>query len=201
MYHKEVNERKDFGMKKWIFAMAALMMSSSVFAKTNNGPYLAVRFAGTGLEAELDGIDHSKESNTVFTYGAAFGVRVKDIRAELDWASSSRADYGEYSYLQQRVMLQLYYDIPIRSIIRPFVNVGAGFAYTDFEKRHHSSSYNEDGSSFAWNAGAGLTLAVSRALNVDLGYRYVDAGKKEFYDWPKLKMQAHEGYLGFRYTF
>ena len=187
-------------MKKWVLAVMALMVSAPAFARTNNGPYIAVRFAGTGLEAEMDGVEHSKEKNTVFTYGAALGIRLKDVRAELDWASASRADYGEYSYLQQRVMLQLYYDIPLRSVIRPFINVGAGMAYTDFEKRHHSSS-DDDGSSFAWNAGAGLTLAVNRAINVDVGYRYVDAGKKEFYDWPKLKMRAHEGYLGFRYTF
>ena len=127
-------------MKKWVLAAMALMVSAPAFARTNNGPYIAVRFAGTGLEAEMDGVEHSKEKNTVFTYGAAFGIRLKDVRAELDWASASRADYGEYSYLQQRVMLQLYYDIPLRSVIRPFINVGAGMAYTDFEKRHHSSS-------------------------------------------------------------
>lgn len=186
-------------MKKWILAVMALMVSTSVLARTNNGPYVAVRFAETGLEAEKENTEHSKEKSTVFTYGVAFGVRLKDVRAELDWASASRADYDEYSYLQQRFMFQLYYDIPFRSIIRPFINVGAGVAYTDFKKRHHSSS--DDGSSFAWNAGAGVTLAVNRAINVDVGYRYIDAGKKEFYNWPKLKMRAHEGYLGFRYTF
>ena len=150
--------------------------------------------------------DGEKEHDTSFAFLMAFGVRVKSFRAEFEWAniSRNRLKHGpkeRTSYDQQRYMAQFYYDFPLRSAFRPYLNVGAGAAYTDVSYRYYNTHDTDNDTTVAWNAGAGLGINVTRAWSFDLGYRYVDSGKLKAFDDATVKVRSHEGYMGIRYTF
>lgn len=188
-------------MKKTSIALIILMLSTGAAARVNNGPYIAVRSGVAGVSTETSGYADSKQTDTDFLYSFAIGARARQVRIEAEFSSSSKVQYMSASYLKQRYMLQLYYDVPLNSVIRPYLNVGAGANYTDVSIDRSSGDTQDDGTSFAWNAGAGLSVSVSQAINFDIGYRYVDGGKKAFFDLPKIHMTSHEGYVGVRYTF
>ena len=79
---------------------------------------------------------------------------------------------------------------PGRSI-RPYVNAMGGFSYffteSSVEGTNNSeafaSSTNYDDGGFAWAAGGGLYIPVSRkraVVNIDLGVRWLDNGKRDY---------------------
>ncbi len=184
-------------MKKILFTLIIALFSTAVSARINNGPYLTVRGGIAGTSTEVSGLSGSKQSDTDFLYAAAVGARARNMRIEFEFASSSKVKYEEAEYLKQRYMAQFYYDVPLNLVVRPYLNAGAGVNYTDVSW----NGENDDGTSFAWNAGAGLSVYISQAMNLDIGYRYFDGGKKEFLNLPEISMTSHEGYIGFRYTF
>lgn len=192
---------KGITMKKISIILIILMLSSGSWARVNNGPYIAVRGGIASVSTELPRISNSKDSDTDFLYGFAIGARARQTRIEAEFTSSSKIKYGIASYLKQRYMLQLYYDVPLNSVIRPYLNIGAGAAYTDLSVHENNIKSKDHGTSFAWNAGAGLSVSVNQAINFDIGYRYVDDGKKEFFKQHKVHITSHEGYMGVRYTF
>lgn len=188
-------------MKKTCIALIILMLSTGATAHINNGPYVSIRAGVGNASTEVSGYEDPKQSDTDFLYSFAIGARTRSIRVEGEVTLSSKIKYMSASYLKQRYMLQLYYDVPLNSIIRPYFNVGAGLNYTDVSINANKRKNKDNGTSFSWNAGAGLSVSVSSALNFDIGYRYVDAGKESFFNLPEIHMTSHEGYMGIRYTF
>ncbi|MBQ7412919.1 MAG: porin family protein [Alphaproteobacteria bacterium] len=184
-------------MKK-IFIVAALLLTTHVAnAALVNGPYIGLHAGADNWHFKADG---AKEHDTRFAWMMALGARLKSFRAEIEWANVTRAHIDDVKAEQQRYMLQLYYEVPFRSAFRPYLNVGAGAAYTEVKAKNTSLSRSSDETTFAWNGGAGITVNVNRALSFDFGYRYIDSGKPKFFD-SSVRMRHHEGYIGTRYTF
>ena len=119
---------------------------------------------------------------------------------------NTKADYdkpdGKVSYEANAISLQGYYDVPVRSMIRPFFNAGIGYYGSDIKGEPDIS---ESSNKMMWNVGGGFTLAVSRATSLDLGYRYVRFSKEEYKDGNGNKVpfeaEAHQVYAGYRYVF
>ena len=182
-------------MKKlWIFTMViSLFAIQAQAAPLVNGPYIALHAGSDIMRFKSDG---DTENKGVFAFLMAVGARLKAFRAEFEWANLTKAKTKEIRFEQQRYMGQFYYELPIRSAIRPYLNAGLGAAYTEADHKEKS----KDTTTFAWNGGAGITLNLTRMWSFDLGYRYVDAGKIKFRG-DKIRNQNHEIYLGGRLTF
>ena len=189
-------------MKKYLILLTALSLSTGAFADNLvNGPYVAghVGFDYTDYKAK----GSKTEDDTRFAWDMALGLRVRSLRAEVEWANTTRSHLKTSRTEQQRYMAQFYYDFPLRSVIRPFLNVGAGAAYTETTYRPKNKvSKHSDDTTFCWNAGAGLGLNLNRYFSFDVGYRYIDAGRPNFGKGiPATKITHHEAYTGLRVTF
>ena len=126
------------------------------------------------------------------------------------WTSlNTKADYdkpdGKLSYQAHSISFQGYYDVPLRSMIRPFFNVGVGYYGSDIKGEPDVSTSSNK---MAWNVGAGFSWAIGRRehpINLDIGYRYVRFGKEKYKDGNgnsvPIETEAHQVYLGYRYTF
>ncbi|MDR2489734.1 MAG: porin family protein [Desulfovibrio sp.] len=120
----------------------------------------------------------------------------------------------------QTLMLNAWVDIPTGTAFTPYLGGGVGFGFVNYKARmgfvdtqgvvdsgSESSSTNE--TNFAWSLGGGVAYDVTDNWTVDLGYRYIDAGKARvsFTDedgtWgkSKAKVQTHDVMVGVRYTF
>ncbi|EBS6881416.1 porin family protein [Salmonella enterica] len=89
------------------------------------------------------------------------------------------------------VMVNAYYDFKNQSAFTPFISAGLGYArvhqkttLTDIYSEQDfndvtSSSRSGTSNNFAWSLGAGVKYALTSNVNVDLSYRYLDAGKTE----------------------
>jgi len=189
-------------MKKlWILAtVISLFAVQAHAAPLVNGPYIALRAGGDNMHFKSDG---ETKRNTVFAFLMAVGARLKAFRGEFEWANLTRAKIKDTKtrFEQQRYMAQFYYEIPLRSAIRPYLNAGLGASYTEVNYRDgNNRKKTDDDTTFAWNGGAGITVNWTRMWSFDLGYRYVDTGKAKF-DNGKVRNQNHEIYLGCRLTF
>ena len=190
-------------MKKTLFLIICLLVSTSASAVLQKGPYIAGR---AGLDYTQLKSAGEKENDTSFMWDMALGIRLKNVRGEIEWVNTPRSHLEkeglDTKIEQQRYMLQLYYDFPIRSALRPFVNLGAGASYIEVKSKDVNFSETADDTTFTWNAGLGLGLNVTRHLSFDLGYRYIDSGKPKFFkEADSVKFKNHEGYFGVRYTF
>lgn len=112
------------------------------------------------------------------------------------------------------LMLNGYYDINLsNSAVTPYLMAGIGVSRSETKKLNWASSIEEKGKTvnqFAWQAGAGVTFALSDRCSFDLGYRYVDLntfknsgsysnGDGVASSWGKL--YSHQVQVGIRYYF
>ncbi len=134
------------------------------------------------------------------------------------------------SYINvQTLMLNLYYDFYNSTRFTPYVTAGVGMAFVDssfflssdadFLSAGHSIDIglgkSKSLTNFAWQVGAGVSVALSPHASLDLGYRFLSLGNMD-YDVASLsnaglggtvQLQtkglgvAHEVGLGLRYTF
>ena len=182
-----------FGVLNFKPAMAAL----------RSGPYIGLAGGASIMRSK---INKKIEHDTVFVSTLALGVRVGSARLAGEMILNTKADYhkndGKLSYEANAFSLQGYYDVPVRSMIRPFFNAGIGMYGSDIKGE---PDINDSNNKMMWNVGAGFTLAVSRATNLDLGYRYLRFAKENYKDGNKKKVpietENHHIYAGWRYTF
>lgn len=80
------------------------------------------------------------------------------------------------------LMANVWYDIDVGTWMKPYFGGGAGFAKTVVEA---TDVYKGEGSSFAWQFGAGVNVALDATTSLDIGYRVMDAGTVEL-DIPLL---------------
>ncbi len=90
----------------------------------------------------------------------------------------------------QTLMVNLWADIPTNTAFTPYIGGGVGVAIIDYKTDgtlHHnvggtptSEKYYSESkkqTNFAWGLGGGVAYDVNDQFTVDLGYRYIDAGK------------------------
>lgn len=156
-------------------------------------------------------------------YTARTRAEVKSSRIYDDSALTGEGPFKgtkKDSVSLQTLMFNAWIDIPTGTAFTPYLGGGAGFGFVNYKTRLGSvdtqgveeSSY-ESGSSnetnFAWSLGGGVAYDITTNWTVDLGYRYIDAGKAsvsyrdEDGTWgkSKVKVQSHDIMLGVRYTF
>ncbi len=211
---------------------ALLMATASAGAAESQGVYVRADLGGSfarspgGTVADGNGFSGNLRSSAVFEIGAGYQLPY-NLRVDLtagyrpSLAIRSResisgfdlqADAGLKTWT---VMANAYYDIDTGTAFTPYVGAGAGVAFNRLNSityRFGAAEFQENGKNtnrFAWSVTAGAAYAVTPAIKVDLGYRYLDAGRFETSgvttNGPvtpvKGDVRTHEIKLGLRYAF
>ncbi|MDD2541152.1 MAG: acyloxyacyl hydrolase [Desulfuromonadaceae bacterium] len=108
------------------------------------------------------------------------------------------------------MMFNAFIDLHNSTLITPYLGGGIGFAAMHlsdtFVSEYNTPIYQEDDDTvFAYQAGAGLELALNRRLSLDLGYRYFATSNARFGAdrniSTDLKFQSHNAAVGIRVKF
>jgi opacity protein-like surface antigen len=105
--------------------------------------------------------------------------------------------------------IDLHNDTPVT----PYVGGGIGFAALHLTDTHDNFTgdrlYREDDATvFAYQAGAGLDIALNRRVSLDLGYRYFGTSKAEFdsnnqlnSSTAEMRYESHNMAVGVKFKF
>ena len=179
-------------------ALFLLMVFGTVVASAaplRSGLYVNTKVGVTRTEIKMDG---DKKSNRFpFTGALGLGARIRSFRIEAEYAFWTKAKTGGYQQTAETFSGQAYYDVPFKSPIRPFFNGGVGHHDTNIRK---VQAFKDRKNGMFWNVGGGVTWNLSNAVNMDLGYRYIDFGDFKTREGT-VKTTNHLVYLGWRYVF
>ncbi|MBW7983108.1 outer membrane protein [Enterobacillus tribolii] len=202
--------------------LAALVASSSLaFAADNTGFYAGAKM-GISLEQQ-----HGQSVNTgngttgiprdtkqAGNAGLVFGYNFMNdfnlpIRTELDYTYREGTDsYHNVSNLGtnhnrvrvQSVMVNNYYDIQTGTPFTPYVGVGIGYANVKLDQSLAGNTNSGSYDNFAWSVGTGVSYAINSHLDLDVGYKYLDAGKGKA-NGSEVKVGTHDFTAGVNYYF
>jgi opacity protein-like surface antigen len=124
-----------------------------------------------------------EDDSSVLVLGGGLGYQFNDnLRTDLrvDWAG-----LGDDDSSLTTVLGNVYFDIPLETIVTPYIGAGVGYGWVD------STGNDEDGVAFALMAG--LEVNLTEDLSADIGYRYRQILSEEVYD--------HQALVGLRYGF
>ena len=183
-------------MKKIALILLILLMATPVFAAKplRSGIYIGAKTGAMRVNMKREG---KKRDDVVFPFALALGLRIRHFRIEAEYSFATKAERDSYEQQTDIVSGQVYYDVPFKSAIRPYVNFGMGRHST---KVKEAKLFNDTRRGWAWNLGAGVTWNVSNAVNIDLGYRYIDIGDLKT-QTGTIKTSHHFAYIGWRYVF
>ncbi|MBE0557940.1 MAG: porin family protein, partial [Proteobacteria bacterium] len=112
------------------------------------------------------------------------------------------------------MMFNAFFDLHNATRVTPYIGGGVGFATlhvsntygTDTTSGNRSRLYrSDDDTVFAYQAGAGLEVALTNMFSLDLGYRYFGTAKGKFNNHSstatELKLESHNASVGFRIKF
>lgn len=147
------------------------------------------------------------------------------IEGELAYKSGEMSSITEkisnvkYASVDGRVgvysmMFNAFLDLRNPSPVTPYIGGGVGFATlylsdtfgTDTNTGYRLRLYDSDEETvFAYQAGAGLEIALTRMLSLDLGYRYFGTAKAKFkkssFTATEAKFESHSAAVGLRVKF
>ncbi|MCF3498184.1 porin family protein [Stenotrophomonas maltophilia] len=92
------------------------------------------------------------------------------------------SSFNNHDVTSQRLMANAYRDFAINGAWSLYASAGAGLAqlksggWQGNESRRYGSTTRVG---LAWSVGAGVSVAASDRMHIDLGYRYVDMGSTE----------------------
>ncbi len=133
--------------------------------------------------------------------GLQLGVRMMSWRVALEGSLNSKISMDNYDLTGHQYGAQIYYDLPFRSPLRPYLNIGYAHYLTQMET---DPGVKQKSKRWNFNFGGGLTLALTRRTNLDVGYRFVNLGRLTLHSSDEaipVKLLQHQVYMGFRYVF
>jgi len=211
-------------MKNRVWLLAGCFLILTFFppaAVSGQGPYIS---AGLGMaflsdadvtDSTAPGVQLSFESDAGFSGLLALGYRYTDnfrMETELFYQTN---DYDKTVYNGADVnlsgdtsclagLINAYYDFANASGFTPFVTAGAGIAKVKTSEFNITgsgvSSTSDDDTVFAYQAGAGLSYAISPSLSIDCTYRYFATLDPEF-DTAESEYASHNIYIGLRLSY
>nr|QGT50802.1 hypothetical protein Elusimicrob2101_0650 [uncultured Elusimicrobia bacterium] len=201
-------------------------------------PYMSLKAADTKVKNDVFSYDSSMGAK--WAVGASvWENKIGSLRTELEYGSSSSSyyfysgkDQGDAHDNEDRAsqletdsfLFNMYFDFNTGTIFTPYVGAGIGVTNASMDYNFKSGKYSIPESRFAdwkmsWNIGAGVGVALTKNLTLDLGYRYSDLGHfggyaglyKDDYqagstwrvdeDHRDYDLTSHEVMVGVRYTF
>jgi len=175
-------------MKNFTRALLSLGLLAGVAAPAiaaDYTPEAVVTASGLYLrgDAGWSWLSTDEDDDSVLVLGGGLGYQFNDnLRTDLrvDWAGLS----DDESSLTT-VLGNVYFDIPLETILTPYLGAGVGYGWVD------SSGNDDNGAAFALMAGVEVNLTEN--LSADVGYRYRQILSEEVYD--------HQALVGLRYGF
>lgn len=139
--------------------------------------------------------------------GAGVGYRfLPFLRAELGIEyldlGSAPSVFGDVRGSATVGLASVNWDLITVAGFTPYLSAGAGLAYASLDAPVLPGP-GGDGWGFAWSVGGGVSYALSEALSIDLGYRYLDLGTRAASPFAPLAardLAAHQIRLGVRYA-
>lgn len=136
--------------------------------------------------------------------GMAFanGLR-SDAEFYFDDGVKIKSDGAKFKAKTLGLFLNGYFDVKNSSPFTPYVMAGLGWANTqlslsDGDEKQKSKRKN----TLAYQAGLGVSYAVSKNVALDVGYRYIDKRIKSSYQGTKTTLKGiHAGLVGVRFSF
>jgi len=194
-------------MKKLVLLVIAMLVACSAQARApfrpsepRSGLYVGLKSGGTLAKIKTPWVESGKkkdDSDGSFNMAASIGVRVRYFRLEAEYMMMNKQKVGSYEQDVDTMMAQLYFDLPFKSPIKPFFNVGAGLYSVDFKRKGY---WSDSDRVFTWGGGGGLTWNISTATSLDLGYRYLSLDDLKTEDG-SIRQDNHVLYLGWRHVF
>ncbi len=186
-------------MKKILISTLAVMMSVPAFAgHSGMADSSDLQFMGLDVYMGLRGglgynnlnyrLADSKKSmtDTVWQGRAALGLEMCDtVRSEIEWSlygkSKDTATFGDAGRTSVKTELQTlmwnsYWEYSEYEIIRPFIGVGAGLAFSKVKQDSEFYGYDSDAKTrFTGMGSVGVTFDWNRfAVDVAARYNYVN---------------------------
>ena len=186
-------------MKKLAISTLAVLIACPAFAMNNPNqgsswtmwgmdPYIGLRggMSYTNLNYKYSG---NKESMTdyIFQGRAALGLEVCDtVRSEIEWSyfgrMSDKENFGagvgniDVETKMQTLLWNNYMEFGSYNIVRPFVGLGAGVAFTDVKRNGELVPHkSESKTRFSAMGTLGVTFDMERfAVDLAARYTYVD---------------------------
>lgn len=168
-------------MKTKVFILGAMLMLSSVsFSQTEKGTFLvsgrsSLEFSRNVTNFSYDGqsipeANADINSLSLFSDLGYFVANNFVVSVSLNYSlSSSFPSSGEKVKTGEFIIMPaLIYYIPLESSLRPFVQVGGGYANVTEE----AGGEKEFFSGVGYGAGAGLAWFVNEKLSIDLGIQW-----------------------------
>lgn len=156
-------------------------------------PYWYVTlFGGIGSLHDVamthDGYLYNTNFNTGFTVGAAVGTELAPgLRGELEF-SYQRYNAKDYTYIAGQppvfadgpadlyfFLANVWKDLDLGHAITPYVGLGVGLGVADIDVEHipnNEPDLNDSGVGLAAQLGAGIRMALSDRMSLDLSYRF-----------------------------
>lgn len=201
-------------MKKIAISALAVVLACPAFAGQQSDPsftvmgldpYIALR-AGMGYNNLNYSFNDKKESieDMDFRGRVAMGLDICDtVRSEIEWSLYSKTkDTKTFNDIEdvkiesklQTLMWNSYWEFGDYQMIRPFVGVGIGLAFTDVNREGPTiESYSHDKTSFTAMGALGMTFDWKVfAVDVSARYNYVDV---------RSGMHDFGGDIGVRFMF
>ncbi|ELM3723347.1 porin family protein [Edwardsiella piscicida] len=188
-------------------------------AGINNTGYYAGAKMGISAEhlfdqKDVNGNGMSNDNKGVGNAGLVFGYNFENqfslpVRAELDYTFRANATSGHTNDAAetndsrlglQTLMVNGYYDIKTGTPFTPYVGAGIGYANVSLKNDMNGDNVQSNSNNFAWSVGTGVIYNVNERLDLDLGYKYLDAGKASAGN-SQAKVTTHDVTLGVNYYF
>jgi opacity protein-like surface antigen len=193
-------------MKKLILPLlVAGTFAAPSMAQAASNPYVSL---STGLSLMNDSAQNGASSYVTYKTGylinGAVGLKNGDTRIEAEIGYHHNAvdkvaglPYSGANLSMSTYMANAYYDIDMaKSSITPFVMGGLGLAHIKMDDNGNAPTDTK----FAWQLGIGAGIKASKAVTIDLGYRYLKPSAPTFYG-DKYTMGGSELLAGVRAGF
>lgn len=218
----------------FIAALATLMIPAICSAiPLVPSPYVSV-FAGVSIPESTNVTTNDFNNNTTFNDRVAFDTGVYAggtagfdfgllrLEGELSYRHSNiksitdQSDGFQFQNVDGNLgaltfMANAFVDLHNPSPITPYFGGGAGFAVLNLSDTFAGAPTqgllypNGSQTVFAYQAGAGLEIALNRLFSLDLGYRYFATDKAGFesnsISTTNLKLESHNAMVGLRMKF
>jgi opacity protein-like surface antigen len=170
---------------KALLGLGLLVGATAPAIAADYAPEAVVTASGFYLrgDAGWSWLNTDEDDNSVLALGGGVGYQFNDnLRTDLraDWAG-----LGDDDSSFTTVLGNVYFDIPLETILTPYLGAGLGYGWVE------SNGTDDDGAAFALMAGVEVNLTDN--LSADVGYRYRQILSEEVYD--------HQALVGLRFGF
>lgn len=186
-------------MKKVVVSVLALVVACPAFAGPKQpqksfwnmwglDPYIGMRIGASYNALNYNFNDHKETmSDELFQGRVALGLEMCDtVRSEIEWSMYTKAkdtkDFGSVGEVKvenelQTLLFNTYMEFGHYKIVRPFVGLGAGVAFTDLTREVPSldERYTESKTRFSAMGTLGVTFDMQHyAVDIAARYNYID---------------------------